>query len=45
MALDKEGRLFLIDPSNYNLAKPECGFNIFCLLKSRLQGWGPGFSG
>lgn len=24
-ALDKVGRLFLIDPSNHNLSKPECG--------------------
>lgn len=46
LVLDKVGRLFLIDLSNHNLAEPECGFNIFSLLlKSRVQGWGPGFSG
>lgn len=45
-ALDKVGRLFLIDPSNHNLSKPECGFHIFfLLLQSRMQGWGPSFSG
>lgn len=29
--LDKVGRLFLIGPSNHNLAELECGFNVFSL--------------
>lgn len=30
--LDKVGRLFLIDPSNLNLAELECGWTIFSLF-------------
>lgn len=42
--LDKVGRLFLIEPSNHNLAKLECGLHIFSLLslnqRRRAGGWG-----